>query len=92
MRLIDADEFEVITVQGKSDDFVEGEQYALEMIDNAPTIEAKPVIHAKWRYELYPTVWYGGGSPPEYVCSHCEDRAYNTYGFCPNCGALMDAK
>lgn len=24
MRLIDADEFEVVTVQGKSDDFVEG--------------------------------------------------------------------
>lgn len=91
MRLIDADTlwrvFEDTTWWDNSD---RGE--AQSLLEDAPTIDAMPVVHAKWRYELYPTVWYGGGSPPEYVCSHCEDRAYNTYDFCPNCGALMDEK
>lgn len=40
MRLIDADAFEVIKVQGASMDFIDGMQYVLEMIDNAPTVES----------------------------------------------------
>ena len=64
--------------------------YIEEFIDNAPTIDAEPVRHGRWLYNSYPTVWYGHGEPPEWVCSECEERAYNTYDYCPNCGAKMD--
>ena len=37
MRLIDADVFEVVCFQGKSDEFLEGAKYILEMIDAQPT-------------------------------------------------------
>ena len=61
-------------------------------IRNAPTVDAEPVRHGKWTHEYYPTVWYGPGDPPEWVCSVCKDRAYNTYDYCPNCGAKMDVR
>lgn len=61
-------------------------------IRNAPTIDAEPVRHGRWLYNSYPTVWYGHGEPPEWVCSECEERAYNTYDYCPNCGANMDGE
>lgn len=40
MRLIDADEFEVVSLQGKSEEFCNGVMWMLEQIDNAPTIPA----------------------------------------------------
>ena len=52
----------------------------------------EPVRHGRWLYNYYPTVWYGHGEPPEWVCSECEERAYNTYDYCPNCGARMDGE
>ena len=52
--------------------------------------QLEPVRHGWWLYNYYPTVWYGHGEPPEWVCSECEERAYNTYDYCPNCGAKMD--
>ena len=66
-----------------------------EAIKNAPTIEAKPVVHAHWvteqeaeeinRYDL------------TYCCSacgHCDWDCTESEGFeyCPNCGAKMDEK
>ena len=52
--------------------------------------QLEPVRNGQWLYNYYPTVWYGHGEPPEWVCSECEERAYNTYDYCPNCGAKMD--
>lgn len=60
------------------------------IIEHCPTVDAEPVRHAKWEYKCYPTIWYGPGEPPEWVCSECQDRAYDTYDYCPNCGARMD--
>lgn len=37
MRLIDADVFEVISLQGKSEEFCNGVMWMLEQIDNQPT-------------------------------------------------------
>lgn len=37
-RLIDGDRFDVITLQGKSDEFIDGVMWVLQQIDNAPTI------------------------------------------------------
>ena len=36
-RLIDADVFEVVCLQGKSEEFCEGAKYILEMLDAQPT-------------------------------------------------------
>lgn len=85
MRLIDADEFEVVTVQGKSDDFVEGAQYVLEMIDNMPTIDAAPVVHARWRYNTF--MWEN-----DWHCSHCDGWAKEPTKYCSHCGAKMDGE
>lgn len=62
-------------------------------IDALPAaIDVEPVRHGRWAHGYYPTVWYDSGEPPEWICSLCHDRAYNTYDYCPNCGAKMDAK
>ncbi len=58
-----------------------------EAIKNAPTIEAKPVVHAHWKYE----------EGTDDSCSNCgasaiEGRyAYQVLSnYCPFCGAQMD--
>ena len=38
MRLIDADKFEAFMYQNNNDDFNNGVQFVLEMIDKAPTV------------------------------------------------------
>lgn len=50
MRLIDADQFEVIAYKdtaGWEDTFDAGVQYMAEMIDAAPTVDAVPVGRCK---------------------------------------------
>lgn len=56
-------------------------------IRNAPTIEAKPVVHAHWKK------WGCEGT----VCSNCYGRVLyecdeqeKKSKFCPHCGAQMD--
>lgn len=47
MRLIDADQFEVIAYKdtaGREDTFDAGVQYMAELIDAAPTVDAVPVV------------------------------------------------
>ena len=66
------------------------------VIDEAPTVDAVEVVHAKWLYD--------GGSG-RYFCSACDEYALSfkkdtLYGgglyevcltdYCPNCGAKMD--
>ena len=59
-------------------------------IENAPIVDVEPVRHGRWAHGCYSTVWYGSGEPPEWICSLCHDRTYDTYDYCPNCGAKMD--
>lgn len=42
MRLIDADPFGVIFLQGKSEEFIEGVKFILDKIYEAPTVEERP--------------------------------------------------
>ena len=96
MRLIDADALGI----GKAnrdcfDDpkYADGWNSAIEIINNAPTIEAEPVRHGRW-------VEIKGMAPPEYHgkhrCSICCARALERKfheelsEHCPNCGAKMD--
>lgn len=44
MRLIDADKFEAFVIRTNGDEeFINGVQYVLERIDNAPTVNAIPL-------------------------------------------------
>ena len=95
MRIIDADallESGICSEYGYNDNglLLIPMRDVTNSIRNAPTIDAEPVRHGRWLYNSYPTVWYGHGEPPEWVCSECEERAYNTYDYCPHCGAKMD--
>lgn len=64
------------------------------MIENAPTVEAEPVRHGKWKwlsctYDRVPR-------EAEYECSECHHKTivHGDYmpweKYCPNCGARMD--
>lgn len=65
MRLIDADPFGVVSLQGKSEDFIEGAKFILEKIDKAPTLPnpcGKPCAFAELTEEraidfLHDTGW-----------------------------------
>ena len=53
-------------------------------IENAPTIDAVPVVHAYWKEHL------GEGYTG---CSKCDFIPYSiSDNYCPNCGAKMDLK
>ena len=78
MRLIDADSFR---------QNVTGMQFRI-MIDAQPTIDATPVIHAKW----VPSLKHLG----YLVCSNCYDAYVEPewltgckWKYCPSCGAKM---
>jgi DNA-directed RNA polymerase subunit RPC12/RpoP len=71
-------------------DFAGGVLFALDKIDEMPTIEAKPVVHAHWECD---------SAIDPYCCSNCGKKALQDYfeedvlsKYCPYCGALMDEK
>ncbi len=55
----------------------------LRVIDEQPTIEAVPVVHGEWKFDIS-----GAG---HYYCSVCGGRGdfYGKYNYCPSCGARM---
>lgn len=101
MRPIDADEFveqynlKDATKYGNKDDEQQNHSYSTLylyelacMIDDAPTIEAVPVVHGEWIEKNY--TWY---------CSNCDGHPYKgytpaipDYNICPYCGADMRKK
>ena len=86
-RLIDANVFECVCVNGKSEDFCNGVLYVLDMIDAQPTIDAVEVVHGEW-------VVCGDGEYVPFMCSACGKTTSwyhkQTANYCPNCGAKMD--
>lgn len=66
----------------------------VEDIENAPTIEAEPVVHAYWEPYNEGSDDYKRG----WRCSHCKGYRFHNGGMikkykrCPNCGAHMDLK
>lgn len=103
MRLIDADalmekyNLKDATKYGNRDAEQQNRSYSTmmlyevaDMLEDAPTIEAAPVVHGKWISDLdangkLKSVWRG--------CSVCGCLNHSTKpNFCPNCGAKMDGK
>ena len=100
MRLIDADEPKTRIKKLKSQiasraaGFVDEDSYecgavdalhdALTYLDEAPTVDAVPVVHGRWEP-------IDEAKPRRYRCSRCSFLTwYVTDRYCPMCGAKMD--
>lgn len=61
----------------------------LEILDEAPTIDAEPVRHGRW---VTPTVigGYEFGVPHCSACDGIPAGVYVHTDYCPHCGAKMD--
>ena len=83
MRLVDADALKEKAF-GKRGGLIHTSD-----IDAAPTVDAVPVVHGRWKED---PSGYGF-----WICSHCgfvseASGADILYRYCPHCGALMDGK
>lgn len=94
-RLIDADITEKILLErykalaeeyGHYDHYTTGYGDALDVVEQAPTVDAVPVVHGRW-------CWQGKFR----ACSKCgsyveftETLGASFWKFCPFCGAIMD--
>ena len=64
---------------------LEAIQTCLSVLEDAPEVDANPVVHGEWRmqkHDIYTTC----------ACSRCGTEfewSLMTYDFCPNCGAKM---
>ena len=61
----------------------------ITVVDNAPTVDAQPIIHAEWKQINKNEV----NVIPQWKCSECgaEFKCFDMdFEFCPNCGAKMD--
>lgn len=55
----------------------------VDMLKEAPVIEAEPVRHGKWLY-------VGCGKPDAWDCSEHSVIVAKQHFYCPRCGARMD--
>ncbi len=61
-------------------------------IDAAPTVEAEPVVHARWKHkDNSRNITRIGDFEEWYECSACFGSAEWMSERCPHCGAHMDA-
>ena len=92
MRLIDAEQFDFFGGSYKGYDresYIAGAKAVLEKMDEAPTIDAQPVVHAYFKDEkIRPEV------PTHYTgyCSNCGKFQISEVNYCCQCGAKMDGK
>ena len=99
MRLINADALKTKIQKIKAEALEHGfapesvcGDILLNFLDNAPTIEAKPIVHAHWREWWPPQEFILTGEEKLYICSNCDAKYSDVENqrFCPWCGAQMD--
>ena len=88
MRLIDADALRQ-TMESNLYWGLDSDGAILDTIDDAPTVDAAPVVHGRW---LTSEEYANQGNNGWVYCSECEQpmRDFYGWGYCPNCGAKMD--
>lgn len=100
-RLIDADAFKKENERLLHCDFPYLSETTLEeLIDEAPTIDAEPVKHGKWKQnEIVQECFDIDGNKTwgiKYMCESCGFKTiaieghFAQYKYCPPCGARMD--
>lgn len=68
------------------------------MVDEAPTVDAVPVVHGRWAIDEEDIKW--GNSLKKRYCTNCgkrphfdkENREFILSAHCPHCGAKMDGE
>lgn len=97
MRLIDADAItEIVQLNIRLGNRTVFD--VLNAIDDAPTIDAAPVVHGEWIDKLIPTGVSAFGvdemTCEEQECSVCHKKYWvgEQRNYCPNCGAKMDGE
>lgn len=58
---------------------------ALDCVETAPAIDAKPVVHAHWK-----NLGVSVDGKRIYECTNCHSHIYGIGNFCKECGAQMD--
>lgn len=78
MKLINVEDIDIYDLS------YEPGEYIKQYLDNLKPVEAKPVVHAYWKENMF--------------CSNCggfreDERGYilqSHSDYCPDCGAIMD--
>ena len=79
MRLIDGDP--LLTKMKRRREYVGRPSDPVCLVEDAPTVDAAPVVHAYWWYEDLDGLW---------CCSHCNGgEVVNQRKYCPDCGAIL---
>ena len=80
-------------------DYNEAERHILRgviaEIEDAPAVDAEPVVHACWEDKCWTTDYdFGVTNHVSIICSACKNEIYKGWKspFCPNCGAKMDSE
>lgn len=88
MRLIDADKLKEVFAVPSYEAF--GVTTICSIIDDAPTVDAKPVQHGRWLPYQTPIETRQSG----WICNQCSGVVYDVSNgdtdYCPNCGAKMN--
>ena len=90
MRLIDGDAeregfMEMVYEQLSDDPDNIRANLIIDYYDNLPTVDAVPVVHAKWIAQ--------NDGLTRFMCSHCKSENHEGFEtYCPKCGAKMDLR
>ena len=96
MRLIDYQAaIDRYYAEYKKQDICDGSEdrdWLKRCFDEAPTIDAVPVVHGRWEFPIFEDE--EDGLDPRVKCSECGciEAALAKWNDCPNCGAKMDAE
>jgi len=95
-RLIDADalkkKYTMVIKRTSPSAIMERPAILLEDVDEAPTIDAEPIRHGKWRKVDYQICVGKGTFVDALECSVCEEPNYEMSKYCPYCGAKMEVE
>lgn len=93
MRPIDANELKTHSFQVDISDCESESAVLLRDIDEAPTLDVRPVVHGHWirKWDTHCSACGVGFSEMPYSYD-TEDGPGYVEKFCPNCGAIMDEK